>query len=656
MAGDKESRDAIEQQKAVDSTYFIEAQLLSTILSVGESRNKVEDKEEKKKLPGVLDFILHYDITAEYFHDPQMREVFEYIQKSATDSETSDCPSMLDLEGKFEGISTLVSSPTNNVNTLISEAREAKLFHEMSAIMSTTAQKLRTNSNDAFSYLQSQLDKLGTVGLNKPFDIISQAQERYDKREEKKKNGGQDVCSTGFKELDKDISGLANGEELFVLFARTGVGKAQPLDSYVLTPKGYKRMGNIRKGDEIITGTAEVAKVFEVFPQGEIDYYNVYLRGQDGKERIVKCSREHLWKVKGKSDKGYKVYPLFYLEQHIPQKFQLDLVHPKSHKIYDLFYTIEKIEYAGKTECQCIMVNHPDHTYVTNYGVVTHNTWMLLQILHECWKSGRNVAMIEPEMTPNSVGYRFDTLEGRGKYSNRALNNGIDMENEDEYKSYIKELGEREKHFYCVHPNHFGDRITVSLLKSFCKQHKIQVLGVDGLSYMDDERSKSSDSTSVMLTHIAADLMSLSIELGIPVIAIVQSNRENGVAQGGKLALDNIRDSDGIAYSASKVCGLYKKNDVLHVQLLKSRFGPVGQTYAYNWDIDRGLFSFLGYGDVDDEEFGDDPNRKPSGATYRARSYNPKDTRMSARTKPKNDAFQHEQDRRDSMRNQEDEF
>ena len=46
---------------------------------------------------------------------------------------------------------------------------------------------------------------------------------------------------------------------------------------------------------------------------------------------------------------------------------------------------IIKIEYVGKEECQCILIDHPDHLYITDDFVVTHNS-TLARIL--CSKKG----------------------------------------------------------------------------------------------------------------------------------------------------------------------------------------------------------------------------------------------------------------------------
>jgi len=40
----------------------------------------------------------------------------------------------------------------------------------------------------------------------------------------------------------------------------------------------------------------------------------------------------------------------------------------------ELKLQIKKVTYLGKQECQCILVNHPDHLYITDNFITTHNT------------------------------------------------------------------------------------------------------------------------------------------------------------------------------------------------------------------------------------------------------------------------------------------
>ncbi|MFE2550508.1 helicase-related protein [Streptomyces sp. NPDC059355] len=78
-----------------------------------------------------------------------------------------------------------------------------------------------------------------------------------------------------------------------LLQGEVGSGKAQPLDSLVLTPTGFRPMGDIKVGDEVVVPSGEIALVGGVFPQGEREVWRVVL--SDGS--AVECDDEHLWIV-----------------------------------------------------------------------------------------------------------------------------------------------------------------------------------------------------------------------------------------------------------------------------------------------------------------------------------------------------------------------
>ncbi|MFC7932197.1 helicase-related protein [Streptomyces cinereoruber] len=100
-------------------------------------------------------------------------------------------------------------------------------------------------------------------------------------------DGQQKVSKEIFDDLatDHPMHRLLQGE--------VGSGKAQPLDSLVLTPAGFRRMGDMRVGDEVIVPTGDVAVVDGVFPQGEREVWRIVL--SDGSS--VECDDEHLWIV-----------------------------------------------------------------------------------------------------------------------------------------------------------------------------------------------------------------------------------------------------------------------------------------------------------------------------------------------------------------------
>ncbi|MGW3194516.1 helicase-related protein [Streptomyces sp. NPDC001118] len=78
-----------------------------------------------------------------------------------------------------------------------------------------------------------------------------------------------------------------------LLQGEVGSGKAQPLDSLVLAPSGFRRMGDLAAGDEVVVPDGEIALVDGVFPQGERDVWRLVL--SDGSS--VECDDEHLWIV-----------------------------------------------------------------------------------------------------------------------------------------------------------------------------------------------------------------------------------------------------------------------------------------------------------------------------------------------------------------------
>ncbi|MBC9723545.1 helicase-related protein [Streptomyces sp. TRM68367] len=103
------------------------------------------------------------------------------------------------------------------------------------------------------------------------------------------------TLTEGQQRVSKDIfDDLATEHPMHrLLQGEVGSGKAQPLDSLVLTPAGFRRMGEMKAGDEIIVPDGEIALVDGVFPQGERDVWRLIL--SDGSS--VECDDEHLWIV-----------------------------------------------------------------------------------------------------------------------------------------------------------------------------------------------------------------------------------------------------------------------------------------------------------------------------------------------------------------------
>ena len=217
-------------------------------------------------------------------------------------------------------------------------------------------------------------------------------------------------------------------------------------------------------------------------------------------------------------------------------------------------------------------------------------SWVLVKSMEHAWAIGKNVGYISPEMSPDKIGYRFDTVHNN--FSNTALVRGDkSIISENEYSNYFDILSKRENKFLVSTPKDFNNKITVSKLRNFVISNKLDILAIDGITYMSDERAKRGDNKTTMLTNISEDLMGLSCELKIPILVVVQSNR--GGVEKDTPDLEDIRDSDGISHNATKVISLSKKEDALVMKIKKHRDGKVGDKLTYLWDVDKGEFRWI---------------------------------------------------------------
>jgi phosphate starvation-inducible protein PhoH and related proteins len=111
-------------------------------------------------------------------------------------------------------------------------------------------------------------------------------------------------------------------------------GRAQPVSSRVLTPEGFRPIGELTVGDLVVGSNGEPTVVLGVYPQGEQEIFRV--TAQDGASTLA--TADHLWAVSTPDDrhrgKGYRVLTtktmigsLRAAHQH---RYELPLVEPVS--------------------------------------------------------------------------------------------------------------------------------------------------------------------------------------------------------------------------------------------------------------------------------------------------------------------------------------
>lgn len=120
-----------------------------------------------------------------------------------------------------------------------------------------------------------------------------------------------------------------------------GVGKAQPVDTKIPTPDGFKKLGELKIGDFVFDRKGEPTKILGVFPQGQKKVYKVEFK--DGRSSL--CAGDHLWtiyndkneeltkttlEILGSLNGGYQI-PLNLPTRYQPKDYES---HPYSYGVY----------------------------------------------------------------------------------------------------------------------------------------------------------------------------------------------------------------------------------------------------------------------------------------------------------------------------------
>lgn len=202
--------------------------------------------------------------------------------------ERIDAPAM--TFGRLRGVATLAAASTRKGINARSPLLAAELptGHRLQVVLppavplGTISLTFRRSSDDV-SPVESVTSRFQTAGWND-----------WAQREAGGARGTADLLHCfDAGDLEGFLRGLAATRRSPLFCGPTGAGKAQPLDAKVLTPTGWRMMGDLAAGDLVTCPDGKVAPITGVFPQGEKDIYRVTF--EDG--RSAECCDDHLWKV-----------------------------------------------------------------------------------------------------------------------------------------------------------------------------------------------------------------------------------------------------------------------------------------------------------------------------------------------------------------------
>jgi replicative DNA helicase len=247
--------------------------------------------------------------------------------------------------------------------------------------------------------------------------------------------------------------------------------------------------------------------------------------------------------------------------------------------------TVTSIAPVRLAECQCISVSHPDHLYVTDDYIVTHNTALAINIAeHVALHEGLPVAVFSMEMGASQLAVRI--VGSIGRIDQTHLRTGALT---DEEWPRLTEAIEKLRSI-SLHIDETAG-LTVSELRANARRlarqcGKLGLIVVDYLQLMSVSTSMNDENRATAVGEISRGLKMLAKELQCPVIALSQLSRGVESRTDKRPMMSDLRESGAIEQDADIIMFIYrdeyytkeacKEPGVAEVIISKQRNGPTG--------------------------------------------------------------------------------
>ena len=225
-------------------------------------------------------------------------------------------------------------------------------------------------------------------------------------------------------------------------------------------------------------------------------------------------------------------------------------------------------------------------------------SWFLALTADVASKAGFRVGIISPEMLASTFATRIQTV--RSNISNTGINRGYAVNG---YEEFVKKWDKSDEHIFVADTTHFKEGISVQDCEKFIKSKKLDMLLIDGVSYIKPG-IKARLSTTEVLGKTCEGLLALSSKYKIPVVGVVQARRKTTA---GEDAEDIDEQSAFNSYMLTQICtrmvSISKVADGLKIKIVKNRYGIVDKEWVYTPDFDRGILTYVpDKEDVEDDE------------------------------------------------------
>ena len=254
-------------------------------------------------------------ISVDYFDDPVLKKLFIIMQEYYDEFEK--VPNLQNLSinhaiNRYKTPNNIVESESlfgmiRKIDLMNQRVINRETLHDGDVIQKATNEFIKQQEYRKLGEYILSKTKSGDIKskyfVGRIEDKISQImhigdEEDYgteitDNIEDALKREFRQTIPTGVQVIDALTGGGLGKGEIGLILTPSGVGKAQPLSSKILTPNGWVKMGDIKVDDLVVGSDGKPQRVLGVFPQGKRSIYKMEFN--DGTSTM--CDLEHLWSV-----------------------------------------------------------------------------------------------------------------------------------------------------------------------------------------------------------------------------------------------------------------------------------------------------------------------------------------------------------------------
>lgn len=401
-----------------------------------------------------------------------------------------------------------------------------------------------------------------TIGL----DFFESEEELYNFLHNKDR-----VISSGLKSLDRCIDGGFHEKSLTLFMAEC-------VDENTKVKIRIRKKWSFYMSDTWVEKEVSIKDIKKL-----LEEYNVQVDSPDGWVDVthyVEKGRKRAWKLliddKELLSSGKHLYETNFGWKHakfLDHRIHRILCNDGKFHSFDINKTDKFINVVD------IRVNHPNHRYYTN-GISSHNTnlgktLVMSSLATNNILNNKNVLYITCEMSKHKISERT-----MANMFNLEMN---DLKNLDkkEFHSYFEQVKKivKSKFFIEEYPT---KSINANHIRNLVKELKTKkkfipdIIYIDYIEIMNPIHRYKGDGSYSEIKRISEEVRAVAVELGIPIVSAVQTNR--GGIGSAQIDLTDISQSIGTAATADIIIGITQTEELREKclfswMILKNRYG-----------------------------------------------------------------------------------